>query len=62
MLCWSFLEFADILQMSAFSRQRFSQHFSRVTQVAAQLLHPKVWYSAFAERPTKKIEVVVGAA
>jgi hypothetical protein len=37
-----FLEFADILQMSAFPRERFSHHFRRFTRVAARLLHKMV--------------------
>ena len=41
LLCSRFLEFAEFLQISAFLRDRLSQHFRSFTRVAAQLLHMK---------------------
>ncbi len=39
MVCCSFLELAECLQIAVFVSCRFSQHFRRFARVAAQLLH-----------------------
>jgi hypothetical protein len=57
MVCWGFLELAELPQIAVFLRCCFSQMFRRFTRVAARLLHKdQPMYSALGTNyPTRGV-------